>query len=69
MENHSKQMFVTLALVLFKLEVWWVLNILQCVLLGSLGFMCEIYVQCYSETLYGAISFDMTHRIPKLESV
>lgn len=31
--------------------------------------MCEIYVQCYSETLYGAISFDMTHRIPKLESV
>lgn len=31
--------------------------------------MCNIYVQYYNETIYDTVSFDITHRIPKLKKV
>lgn len=64
MENCCKQMFITLALVLLKLKYDGSLNILQSAWLRSLDFMCKIYVKHYNETIYGTVSFDITHRIP-----
>lgn len=69
MENCSKQMFVTLALVLLKLKVWWVFEHSSECLTQECWLYVQYYVQHYNETIYGTISFDIIHRIPKLESV